>query len=43
MMIRKNWVSGCIRGVNVIAIHQKMLEYQVADVLLGTRDRLVDS
>ena len=41
--IRKNLAEGYVRGLIVIAIHQKMLDLQMNDFFMGARDQLVDS
>ena len=38
LAIRQNLAEGCVRGLTVIAIHQKMLELQMDDFFLGARD-----
>ena len=41
--IRKSFAAGCMRGLIVIAIHQKMLDLQMDDFFMGAPDQLVDS
>ena len=43
LTIRKNLAEGCLRGLVVIAIHQKMLEGQMDDFFLEARDQLVEA
>ena len=38
MAVRQNLAEGCVRGLIVIAIHQKMLELQMDDFFVGARD-----
>ena len=42
LAIRQNLAEGCVRGLIVIAIHQKMLELQVDEFFLGARDQLAE-
>ena len=42
LAIRQNLAEGCLRGLIVIAIHQKMLELQVDEFFLGARDQLAE-
>ena len=42
LAIRQNLPEGCVRGLIVIAIHQKMLELQVDEFFLGARDQLAE-
>jgi hypothetical protein len=35
--------KGCVQGLIVVAIHQKMLELQVDDFYFGANDQLVVS
>ena len=41
--IRKNLAEGYVRGLIVIAIHQKMLDLQMNDFFIGACDQLVNS
>ena len=43
LSIRKNLEKGCVQGLIMVAIHQKMLELQVDDFFLGANDQLVVS
>ena len=43
LAIRQNLAEGCLRGLIVISIHQKMLELQVDDFFFGAKDQLVVS
>lgn len=43
LSIRQNLADGVVRGLIVIAIHQKMLQLQMDEFFLGARDQLVDS
>ena len=38
LAIRQNLAEGCVRGLIINAIHQKMLELQIDDFFLGARD-----
>ena len=40
--VRQNLAEGCVRGLIVIAIHQKMLELQMDEFFLGARDQLAE-
>ena len=42
LAIRQNLAEGCVRGLIVIAIHQKMLELQVDEFFLGASDQLAE-
>ena len=42
LAIRQNFADCVVRGLIVIAIHQKMLELQMDDFFLGARDQLAE-
>jgi hypothetical protein len=43
LSIRKNLEKGGVQVLIVVAIHPKMLEFQVDDFFLGAKDQLVVS
>lgn len=43
VLVEKDLAAGCVRGLIVLAIHQKMLDLEMNDLARGARDPLVDS